>query len=107
MLINKLSLYYEDITTCSPLKVNRRFGGTRRLHLQTRRISQARNEYEADNKESSETSAAFKHSTRCYIPEDRNLHSQFYENLRSCNFYYSFVTYFKILLFRIMFLHSI
>jgi hypothetical protein len=29
-----------DITPCSPLKVNRRFRGTCRLHLQSRRISQ-------------------------------------------------------------------
>jgi hypothetical protein len=28
-----------DITPCSPLKINRRFGGTYRLHLQGRKIS--------------------------------------------------------------------
>jgi hypothetical protein len=32
---------------CSPLKVNRRFGGTYRLHLQGRTISQARIQSEA------------------------------------------------------------
>jgi hypothetical protein len=32
-----------DISACSPLKVNRRFGGTCRLRLQGRRMSQARN----------------------------------------------------------------
>jgi hypothetical protein len=32
-----------DITPCSPLKVNRRFGGSRRLRHQGRRIIQARN----------------------------------------------------------------
>jgi hypothetical protein len=31
-----------DKTSCSPLKVNRRFGGTYRLHLQSRIISRAR-----------------------------------------------------------------
>jgi hypothetical protein len=31
-----------DITPCNPLKVNRRFRGTCRLHLQYRRISQAK-----------------------------------------------------------------
>jgi hypothetical protein len=36
-----------DITPCSPLKVNRRFGGTCRLHLQGRIISQARNQQES------------------------------------------------------------
>jgi hypothetical protein len=37
-------LFFWDITLCSPLKVNRHFGGTCRLHLQGRRISQARNQ---------------------------------------------------------------
>jgi hypothetical protein len=36
-----------DITPRSPLKVNRRFGGTYRLHLQGRRISRARNQPES------------------------------------------------------------
>jgi hypothetical protein len=31
-----------DITPCSPLKVNRRFGGSRRLHLQGWRVNQAK-----------------------------------------------------------------
>jgi hypothetical protein len=67
-----------DITTCSPLKVNQHFRGTYRLHLQGRRISRARNQHEsrwqAELKMeaicSSETSADFQHTTRCYIPED-------------------------------------
>jgi hypothetical protein len=33
---------FRDITPCIPLKVNRRFGGTYRLHLQGRRIRQAK-----------------------------------------------------------------
>jgi hypothetical protein len=41
------------ITPCSPLKGNRRFGGTYRLHLQGRIISQARNQCEADSKQGS------------------------------------------------------
>jgi hypothetical protein len=41
-----------DITPCSPLKVNRRFGGTCRLHFQGRSISQARNQREAGHKQS-------------------------------------------------------
>jgi hypothetical protein len=36
---------------CGPLKVNRCFGGTCRLRLQGRRISQARNQREAGGKE--------------------------------------------------------
>jgi hypothetical protein len=35
------------IMQCSPLKVNRRFGGTYRLHLQDWRISRARNQRES------------------------------------------------------------
>jgi hypothetical protein len=39
----KSSIFW-DITPRSPLKVNNRFGRTCRLHLQDRRISQARNQ---------------------------------------------------------------
>jgi hypothetical protein len=42
-----------DITLCSPLKVNRRFERIRPLHIQGRRISQARNQREAVDKQSS------------------------------------------------------
>jgi hypothetical protein len=35
-----------DIQPCSPLKVNRRFGGTYYLCLQSRRLSQAKNRHE-------------------------------------------------------------
>jgi hypothetical protein len=41
-----------DMTLCSPLKVNRRFGGAFRLNLQCLRISQARNQREAGSKHS-------------------------------------------------------
>jgi hypothetical protein len=40
-----------DITPCSLLKVNRCFGGTCRLHLQRRKISQPRNQHEASSKQ--------------------------------------------------------
>jgi hypothetical protein len=33
-----------DITPCSPLSVNRHFGGTYRLHLQGRKTSSTRNQ---------------------------------------------------------------
>jgi hypothetical protein len=33
-----------DITPCSPLSVNRRFGGTNRLHLEGQKITSARNQ---------------------------------------------------------------
>jgi hypothetical protein len=42
----KSSLLY-DIMMCSPLKVKGCFGGTSRLHIQGRRISQTRNQCEA------------------------------------------------------------
>jgi hypothetical protein len=38
------SINFWDITPCSPLSVNRRFGGTYHLHLQGRIISSARNQ---------------------------------------------------------------
>jgi hypothetical protein len=41
---------YSVIITCTPLKVKRRFGGTYRLHLQGRRISQTRNQFETVTK---------------------------------------------------------
>jgi hypothetical protein len=41
------SYLFWDITPCSPLKVNRRFGGTYRLHLQGRGMSRARNQRES------------------------------------------------------------
>jgi hypothetical protein len=34
-VVMKSSIFW-DITSCSPVKVNRRFGGTYRLHLQGR-----------------------------------------------------------------------
>jgi hypothetical protein len=42
----KSSIFW-DITPYSPMKVNWRFGGICRLHLQGRRISRARNQHEA------------------------------------------------------------
>jgi hypothetical protein len=44
-LVTKSSVVY-DVTQCSPLKVNRRFGGTSRLHHECRRISQTRDQRE-------------------------------------------------------------
>jgi hypothetical protein len=42
----KSSIFW-DITPCSPLKVNRRFGGRCRLHLHSLRMSQAINQRES------------------------------------------------------------
>jgi hypothetical protein len=85
------SLY--GITSCSPLKVNRCFGGKFRLLLKGRQISQSRIQLELDGKQicftlvtslaysptlntkrtgSSETSFDFQRTTRRYIPRREN-----------------------------------
>jgi hypothetical protein len=48
-----------DITPYSPMKVNQRFGRTRRLHLQGRRISQARNQLESRRRQNSSNEAYY------------------------------------------------
>jgi hypothetical protein len=45
-----------DILSCSPLKVNRRFGGTHRILFQGRRISQAR--FQLENRWETQQSAS-------------------------------------------------
>jgi hypothetical protein len=50
--VMKSSIFWY-ITPCSPLKVNRRFGGTCRLHLHGPKISQARNKCEEGRKQRS------------------------------------------------------
>jgi hypothetical protein len=81
--LRRLSLksdIFWDITPCSPLKVNRRFWGTYRLHLQGRRIIRARNQHETDVQAeaicSSETSVDFQRTIWHYIPEDSTLHNR-------------------------------
>jgi hypothetical protein len=44
------SFVFWDIMQCSPLKVNRGFGGICRLHLEGRRISRLRNQSEPGSK---------------------------------------------------------
>jgi hypothetical protein len=74
----KSSIFW-DISLCSPLNVNRRFGGTCRFHLQG-------NQHKAGSKQSlqtcstcsSETSADFQRNTRRDIPVDRTRHSTWY-----------------------------
>jgi hypothetical protein len=63
-----------NITPCSPLKANRRFGEICHLHI---KINKARNKHAAGSKQSwrwqatysSETSVDFERTVRCYIPE--------------------------------------
>jgi hypothetical protein len=85
---------------CSPLKINRCFGGTYHFHLQGRKISQVKNQREAGSKQRSsylaysstlkmevtcscERSFAFQRTIRHYIPEDRTLPNHRCENLKS------------------------
>jgi hypothetical protein len=74
-----------NITPCSLLKVNRRFGGIYRLHRQVPRIkpskkpawNQVPGKASTLNTEatcSSETSVDFQRTTRRYIQDDRTLH---------------------------------
>jgi hypothetical protein len=70
------STIIRDITPCSPLKANRRFGGTYRFHLQGQRISRARNQresrWQAEAISSSETSFVFQRTTPRYIPREQS-----------------------------------
>jgi hypothetical protein len=84
-MIHPKSTIIWDITPCSPLKVNQCFRGTYRLHLQGRRISQARNLLE-----SRWGSKLFQQTTWHYIPEDRTLHNHLCGNLkRFCDLHWS------------------
>jgi hypothetical protein len=69
------------ITPCIPLRVNRRFGGTYRLHFQRRQISRARNQRE--NRWQADQSASRQRTIRRYIPEDVTLHNHRCENFKS------------------------
>jgi hypothetical protein len=60
-VVMKSSVFW-DMTQCNLLEVNRRLGGTCRLHLQDRRIIQARNQREAGSVQ----------ALRC-IPESREI----------------------------------
>jgi hypothetical protein len=84
------SSIFWDITSCSLLKVNRRIDRTYHLHLQVRRISQARNQHEAGSKlpcyllrASFLLSVDFQRNERCYIIEDRTFRNHRCEDLKS------------------------
>jgi hypothetical protein len=47
------------IKLCNPLKIDQSFGGTCRLHLKGRRISQTRNQHEAGKKQGSLSTCLF------------------------------------------------
>jgi hypothetical protein len=66
---------------CRMFKVNRRFAGTYRLHLQGRRKSQQ--ETSVKEMKVFETLVDIQRTTRNYIPEDGTLHNHRCEKLRS------------------------
>jgi hypothetical protein len=87
----KKSIIFWDITPCSPLSVNRHFGGTYHLHLQVQRnkfskkpASKQASRWQAMEAIcSSETSVNTERNARRYIPEDDTLHNHRCENLKS------------------------
>jgi hypothetical protein len=88
-MVMKSTIFW-DITPCSLLSVNRRFGETSRLNLHSRKISWARNQCESRWQEayfltlkmearcSSETSVHTQQTTRHFIPEDGTLRNPGY-----------------------------
>jgi hypothetical protein len=102
------STIFSDITSCSPLSVNRRFGGTYRLHFWGRwnklsfppafTLVSCWPYFSTMNMEaicSSETSVYTQRTTRRYIPEDGTLHNLFM--LAACSVLVSFLAYFVTL----------
>jgi hypothetical protein len=81
IFIEKSTIFW-DITPCSPLSVNRRFGGTFRFHVQGRR-----NKF---SKKPASNQVKTQRTTRLYIPEDSTLHNQRCENLKSYIFIKNF-----------------
>jgi hypothetical protein len=57
------SSVFQDITPCSPLRVDQHFRGICHIHFQGHIISHARNR------------RVFQRTTRRYVPGDRTLHS--------------------------------
>jgi hypothetical protein len=93
------SIIFWDMTPCSPLSFNRRFGGSYRLHLQGRRNRFIKTSKQAGGKQnepisltlkieaicSSETSVETERNTWRHIPEDDTLYNHSCENLKSYN----------------------
>jgi hypothetical protein len=102
----KISLT-RDVTLCSPAKVNRRFGRTYWHHFQYR-ISACfilvsaltySSTLRMEAIRSSETSVYIYQKIRCYISEDRVLHSRQCENLKYTTSTYLYIDTNQVLLF--------
>jgi hypothetical protein len=89
-------IIFWNMTPCSPMSVNRRFGGTYRLHLQGRRNKFSKipacllifaklisSTLKMEAICYSVTSVDTQRTTRRYIPEDDTLHNHPCENLKS------------------------
>jgi hypothetical protein len=93
MTYNLKSFIFWGATPCSTSKVNRRFGGTCRLHLQGRKVFatcfmlvSCLAYFSTFNMEATcnpETSVNFQRTMRRYIPEARTLRYRRCENLKS------------------------
>jgi hypothetical protein len=112
----KIPIFW-DITPCSPLKVNRRFWGTCRLHLQGRgralfdacfMLASCLGYSSTLKMEicSSETSVDFQRNTLCYIPEDILRHNYRHENLKFCIYIYIYIYIYTHRIFSIFLLCS-
>jgi hypothetical protein len=79
------SYIFWDMNPCRSSKFNRSFRGIFRLHIQSQRINQARNQHETGSKQSSsfETSVDFRQTAWRYIPHSRILRYRRSENLKS------------------------
>jgi hypothetical protein len=106
---------FRDITPCIPLKICRRFGGTRSLQLRGRRMRAlltacfmlvscfaCSSILKMETTRSSETPIDFQWTIRRYIPENRTLYNHRCENLKSYKAYYCLVLNLKIHYYRII-----
>jgi hypothetical protein len=87
------STIFRGVTQCNPLNVNRRFGGTYRLHLQGKlclspdftlvSCSAYSSTLKMEAICTSETSVDIQQTTGRYIPQGSTLHNHHCENLKS------------------------
>jgi hypothetical protein len=95
------SSVFRNISTCGPLKVKHNFGGTCRLHLQSRRITKQETSVKASGKQSlkiplkmeatcsSEMLVDFHRKSRHCVPEDRTLTATAVRTSRPTSFIFS------------------